>query len=458
MFFSRSPFILRRFAGTALVLCLLFSSAYVWGDVATPSAGAIAAPPSAAATDNLETVPGEPETTPPSEESDSASSVTTPSAPPAPAPAPSGPVNSDGYPLVESFAANLPSDFTLNLQYKKYLTNYDYALPKSGAGIRTGPGGSFDLIRKPGTYEKMSLVDSVKGEYIAKYNSDIWYRVYWYDKTGLRTGYVYGPVVNVRHFELARKFSEAKALQADLALAGNIAYVNNYKNKRGIPPKLPGGANDVFGNDYSQSAPGYSSLKNMNDFVYVQDGTLLLIIGQQSGYYQCRLPGKQTTYWIPQKYITRTSSMNKANKFVVVDRKQQNAAVFEQTASGWQLISYQVVTTGARDKYRYPTPLGSFMAIEKKTKFDYLHDETKEIDGYAPYVIRFSGGAYLHGVPVTYKKDPLTGATITPPPAEYLSTLGTIPRSHKCVRNYTSHAKFLYDWAQIGQTAVTVIE
>jgi len=41
---------------------------------------------------------------------------------------------------------------------------------------------------------------------------------------------------------------------------------------------------------------------------------------------------------------------------------------------------------------------------------------------------------------------------------EYSSTIGTTPRSHKCVRNYTSHAKYLWDWSEIGKTAVIVIE
>ena len=453
MFIKTTRQFLRQFAAFALVLSLIFQSSPTW-----------AAPQTTTAPVETTTTSTPFSTTPNPTETDIApmeteSTMEPADIPPATtAPVPPAPTNSDGYPLVENFQSTLPTVFTLNLLYKKYLTNYDYALPKSGAGIRKGPGGAYDFIRKPGTYEKMSLVDSVKGEYIEKYNSDIWYRIYWYDNTGLRTGYVFGPLITVRHFELERKFNEAKAVQADLALAGKIAYVNNYKNRRGVPPKLPGGVNDAFGNDYGQSAPGYASLKDMGNFVYVQDGTLLLVIGQQGGYYQCRLPGKQTTYWIPQKYITFSQGMNKANKFVVVDRKQQNAAVFQMTPSGWDLVSYQVITTGARDKYRYPTPLGSFMAVEKKLKFDYLHDETNEIDGYAPFVVRFSGGAYLHGVPVTYKKDPLTGARITPPLTEYLSTLGTIPRSHKCVRNYTSHAKFLYEWTQIGQTAVIVIE
>lgn len=462
MFMKPTRAYLRQFSSFALIFCLLFSSMGAWADTIPTTTSSTTPIPEATApqstTNNSEATPLDldpliPETTEAPTQPPAVSPQT-----PVPAPTPTTALNTDGYPLVESFAANLPKDFTLNLQYQKYLTNYDYALPKSGVGIRTGPGGNFDLIRKPSTYEKMSLVDSVKGEYIAKYNSDLWYRIYWYDKTGIRTGYVYGPLIDVRHFDLARKFSELKAVQADLAAAGTIGYVNNYKNRRGAPPRLPGGVNDVFGNDYSQSAPGYTSLKDLKNFVYVQDGTLLLIIGQSQGYYQCRLPGKQTVYWIPQKYISTTTSMKNANQFVVVDRKQQNEAVFQQTASGWELISYQVVTTGARDKYRFPTPLGAFMAIEKKTKFDYLHDVTNEIDGYAPHVVRFSGGAYLHGVPVAYKKDPVTGQLKDPGQAEYLSTLGTIPRSHKCVRNYTSHAKFLYDWTKIGQTSVIVIE
>ncbi len=444
---------LRRFSCVVLIGCVLFSSLSVWGDPGTTAA--VVTTPSAGDVQGGEVAPMDLDETPPSPDIP----VTPPTtAPPVLPPSLEVVLNSDGYPLVESFAPNLPSEFAMNLLYTKYLTNYDYALPKSGAGIRKGPGGAFDFVRKPGTYEKMNLVDSVRGEFIPQYNSDVWYRVYWYDKAGIQTGYVYGPLITVRHYDLGRKINEVKAVQADLSQAVTLGYVNNYKNKRGIPPKLPGGINDVFGNDYGQSAPGYASLKDLKNFVYIQDGTLLVILGKSGGYYQCRLPGKQTTYWVPQKYISTTTTMKQATQYVVVDRKQQNAAVFQLTATGWELVSYQVITTGARDKYRYPTPLGAFMAIEKKTKFLYLHDETQEIDGYAPHAIRFSGGAYLHGVPVAFKKDPVTGQLIDPGETESLSTLGTIPRSHKCVRNYTSHAKFLYDWAKIGQTAVIVIE
>ena len=47
---------------------------------------------------------------------------------------------------------------------------------------------------------------------------------------------------------------------------------------------------------------------------------------------------------------------------------------------------------------------------------------------------------------------------VDPGHREALTSLGTTPRSHKCVRNFTSHAKFIYEWAEIGKTIVIVIE
>ncbi|MGL4671009.1 L,D-transpeptidase, partial [Cetobacterium sp.] len=72
-----------------------------------------------------------------------------------------------------------------------------------------------------------------------------------------------------------------------------------------------------------------------------------------------------------------------------------------------------------------------------------------EIDGYAPYASRFSGGGYIHGVPVNLPRTEMI---------EYSQTLGTTPRSHMCVRNATSHAKYIYEWAEINKGLVIVIE
>ena len=79
----------------------------------------------------------------------------------------------------------------------------------------------------------------------------------------------------------------------------------------------------------------------------------------------------------------------------------------------------------------------------------YLKDGSAERGGFAPYASRFTNGAFIHGVPV---KAPGTAII------EWSWSLGTTPRSHMCVRNATSHAKFIYQWAPLKQSLVVVVE
>ncbi|MCI8630958.1 MAG: L,D-transpeptidase [Firmicutes bacterium] len=123
----------------------------------------------------------------------------------------------------------------------------------------------------------------------------------------------------------------------------------------------------------------------------------------------------------------------------------------------WKIVSYSLATTGKSGKYHQPTPLGYYYAVEKKPKFYYLKDGTNDIEGYAPYAIRFTAGAYVHGVATAYKYT-ADGVRVDPGIHEFSKSIGTVPLSHKCVRNYTSHAKFLYDWYEHGKTIVIVIE
>ncbi|MEG1586497.1 MAG: L,D-transpeptidase, partial [Bacteroidales bacterium] len=76
-------------------------------------------------------------------------------------------------------------------------------------------------------------------------------------------------------------------------------------------------------------------------------------------------------------------------------------------------------------------------------------DGTNIEGGFAPYASRFCCGGYIHGVPVNY---PTTGII------EYSPTLGTTPRSHMCVRNATSHALYIYNWAKPDDTLVFVFD
>ena len=86
---------------------------------------------------------------------------------------------------------------------------------------------------------------------------------------------------------------------------------------------------------------------------------------------------------------------------------------------------------------------------EKKRKMYFLKDGGSKTAGYAPYASRFTNGAYIHGVPVNL---PATAEI------EYSWSLGTTPRSHMCVRNATSHAKFVYEYLPAESSLVVVIE
>ena len=90
-----------------------------------------------------------------------------------------------------------------------------------------------------------------------------------------------------------------------------------------------------------------------------------------------------------------------------------------------------------------------FVLQEKKVKMVFLKDGSKETGGYAPYASRFTDGAYIHGVQVNAPRKTQI---------EYSPSLGTTPRSHMCVRNATSHAKFIYDWAPVNETIIFVLE
>ena len=107
-------------------------------------------------------------------------------------------------------------------------------------------------------------------------------------------------------------------------------------------------------------------------------------------------------------------------------------------------------TTGMhKPPHAQETPTGIFAIQEKKEKMYYVRDGTSQIAGYAPYASRFTNGAYLHGVPVQLPRKSII---------EYSVSLGTTPRSHMCVRNASSHSKFIYDRTTVKESVVVVID
>lgn len=366
------------------------------------------------------------------------------------------PEDGDSIFVTRHYATGIPEMIVENLKYTQYEVAKDYVLITSnGAIIREMPDPSAKKLGSAAYFEKVAVLAEVKGKFSTRTKTDRWYEVV--QKKGDQTihGYLLSSSATLRTFQFQKMFEAITALKKEIDDSAT-ACISNYKNVNGKPPSHQGQSIDAFGIKRHQSAPAYFSDNTKSDFRYIADGTLVSIVGETDDFYKITTLNFTWEYYVPKRYVSLENSINQLTKVIVVDRKNQNEGVFEYADNRWNMISYIYATTGEKARYKEPTALGYYMAIQKVDKFLYLDDVTKQIAGYAPYAIRFGGGAYVHGVPVDLRI--VNGVKIYPPRKEYLFTIGTMPRSHKCVRNYTSHAKFLHTWCDIGSTAVVVIE
>ncbi len=362
--------------------------------------------------------------------------------------------------VVMRYSSPLPVGLTVDLKYTRYAIDPDYILITAwGANIRQLPEVNGLKVGKAVRNDKIKAIALVRGEYSSLYRTDLWYEVVQRVAGKEIHGFILATLGEHREFQFV-KMAAAYHLLADEIDFTQTAYISNYKNRSGVAPLHNGSTLDAFGEKRYQSAPGYFAEASGSDFRYLPDGTLITILAESDLFYRVRSLNFDCELFVPKKYVSLKNSIDRLTQVIVVDRKNQNEGVFEYVDGRWQMISFSYATTGEQARYKEPTPLGYFMGIEKVSKFIYLDDVTRLIDGYAPYAIRFAGGAYIHGWPVDFAEGQVVGNLITGWPAmrEASTTLGTTPRSHKCVRNYTSHAKFLYDWFEPGQVAVIVIE
>lgn len=358
--------------------------------------------------------------------------------------------------LLKAFESKVPEEIELNIVYDKYQVPKDYLLIMSGgANIREKPSISAKVIRTASYFEKINLISEVQGEFLDKYGTDKWYKVAFKAEDKVQEGYILSKLAQPRTFQFDKMVESVNNAKSEID-ANTSAYISNYKNRIGAAPLYKGSTKDKFGIQRHQSAPAYYEPNLGSEFRYFSDGTIVSVLAETESFYKVRAMSFEGEYYVPKKYVSYRETIEALTKVIVVDRKNQNEGVFELIEGKWNLISYTYATTGENARHKLPTDLGYFMAIEKVSRFLYLSDTTKQIAGYAPYGIRFNGGAYIHGVPVDYVNK--NGKRIDPGMQEYLYTIGTVPKSHKCVRNYTSHAKFLYDWIEIGKSIVIVIE
>ena len=270
--------------------------------------------------------------------------------------------------------------------------------------------------------------------------------------------YTYTYKGETRRFEFVKMLNHATKAKEE-STKGRLTYISNYKDRNGMAPLYRGKSADADGTLRGAAAPAYWGLDNLEDFDYLPDGTLVRILetslGSNKDFTKIYSIADQREYFVPSKWIALNRQLETIEKVILVDLTNQTIAALENNIrmsyydeSGvylrteWDIVSYSKCTTGKLGYYHQPTPKGYFYAMEKKPFFYYLVDGTDQIGGQEPWGIRFTAGAYVHGMSL----------------GEYSPAIGTIPLSHKCVRNYTSHAKFLYDWYEEDRTIVIVMD
>ena len=385
------------------------------------------------------------------------SAAPTASADPTPTPAPTPPLGDrSDVKVVQYYDTQLPQGLSVNLLYSKYEAPFDYFVLLKGSTVRELPNTKAKALLKVSYGKRLPLLAQVKG---SDGKSD-WYRVKIDEKT---VGYLPASVGSPRSFQLQKALDLALTMKAE-AESGKTLFVNNYRNARGTAPKQPNGKSvDALGYRRDQAAPAYPAADGTGEMRYLPDGTMLQELEQVGEYVKVKVVFSGEELYVPVKYVNlKKDHISALTQVVSVDRKNQNVIVMQYGNGSWQVVSLSYVSTGKTGGSSLPTPLGAYVTLGKAPKFFYYGDSvgtTKMFAGFAPYAVRFSCGAWLHGVP--HDVEPKANFNDIPMPKTYreaITSLGTTPQSHMCVRNYTSHAQFLYNWLKIGSSAVTVIE
>lgn len=235
------------------------------------------------------------------------------------------------------------------------------------------------------------------------------------------------------------------------------AILQNYRNRNGEAPLVVSFRRneykrvaDTLGVERYQSVPLYIPGDTVTPVRYGRDGSLVMYLGYEGRYAKIATLNRDEIRQVPLKYVKVLPDTLVFNKIIFVDVTNQNATALEKAEKKWLVRSMNPVTTGKHGPpYMQETPLGIFVIQEHKPKMIYLKDGKDEHGGFAPFASRFTNGGYIHGIPVN---EPHTDLI------EFSPSLGTVPRSHMCVRSATSHARFIYDWAVPKATLVIVIK
>ena len=213
---------------------------------------------------------------------------------------------------------------------------------------------------------------------------------------------------------------------------------------------------DKFGNKNNQSIIGYTNSKKEGEIINIPDQTIFRIIGEENNMLKIETPFYGGSYFIEKKEDTYKKIENikgEVNKFVAIDPSSQTEVLFQRNpeTEKYEVVTYSYVTTGKDGWGSYETPHGAFLIAFTRPYMTFTRharegDKTLPgrsdltIGGSAKYAVRFSGGGYMHGIPVGLN---FKGSTLSTGTAQ---KIGTYKDSHKCVRHFDDQIEFIVKW------------
>ncbi len=301
------------------------------------------------------------------------------------------------------------------------------------ANLRSEPISSSSLVAELKFYERVELLEEVE------YNDSEWYKVVTSEG---KVGYLYKPYLTKRIFrfekaleriENVEKFiADAKENGEQLALIS--AYTPDSENKNLSKTR------DKYGKYKIQSAEGQYD----GETLYIPDRSISKIIKNEVKIDQIKIESMAEPYVnMDGKSIAKAPRLEEKpiKKAIIIDIENQNLILYEKIEGNWTIVSYGYSKTGYESELGFETPRGSFIMDIAKEKMLYTGIGGK-IQGSANNAMRFSGGGYLHGTPIS-----LAEVNDINYYAKFREGfLGTFNGTRKCVRTTREHARFVYAW------------
>ncbi|VWL85882.1 L,D-transpeptidase family protein [Oceanivirga miroungae] len=319
---------------------------------------------------------------------------------------------------------------------KEFSTNFDnFVYVKYNSNVRAQTNRESDIVTK--------LVNGSKVEALSLVLTDdnrTWFKI---KDNNENIGYLDASLA------IKREFNYEKAIELSEKVND---FIKKYKWKIKIISKFKPLDNtilneeDILGNFANQSVTVYTDEAKSNLY-NLPDRAMFTIIGENDEYYLIKSPYYDETLYMPKsnkEYFLNSGLGKNVNKFIFIDKDSQTEIALELGENNtFNLITSSFVTTGINSKYGFETPTGMFLVAITKPKMFYFKDgSTEEINGEAKFAIRFSGGAYIHGIPSLYEPEENINERIE----ITKSLIGSFGISHKCVRNYDEVVSELYNW------------